>query len=100
MRLPTFRLVPVTFFAGSALLSVLAGCGAARTVSYTYTKPNAAEAALVRDEQDLRHTSGVENVITRIDSSNTATIVLYLNEDDLQPGQQKILELGYQRVRN
>jgi hypothetical protein len=83
---------------GCAFLA-LAACSS-RAVVYTLTKPNVSQAQEIQDEQLLRGTSGVRNVLPRHDSANTVTLELYLDQDNAVKGLQVATDLGYQRVRN
>ena len=81
-----------------ALIAVVACSG--RTVSFTYTKPNVTQQMLLDDEKQLRNTSGVEQVMTKIDDKNTARIDLILDENQKAPGMSYIIQMGYSQVRN
>jgi hypothetical protein len=79
-------------------LALLASC--ARPIQYTLVKNNVTQSQLIQDEKLLRDTSGVKQVITRIDSTNGVTLELYLKEGATEKGLQVATDLGYQQVRN
>lgn len=89
----SFATVPLALFA-------LVACSSGRTVSFTYTKPNVTQQMLLDDEKQLRNTSGVEQVLTKIDDKNTARIDLILDENHKAPGMSYIIQMGYSQVRN
>jgi hypothetical protein len=87
--------------AGAATLSLLlAGCGQTRQIVKTYIKKDMSESKMLQDETELKRTGGVKQVIAHIDSGNTVTLDLYLDEDDDAKGRQKAIDLGYIQVRN
>ena len=87
--------------ATAALLAVgLVACGATRTLRMTYTKHDSSEARMLQDENDLKRTKGVKQVIMHIDTDNTINLQLFVDEDDSAAGRQKVLDLGYAQVRN
>ena len=89
----TFAIVPLALIA-------LVACSSRRTVSFTYTKPNVTQEMLLDDEKQLRNTSGVQQVMTKIDDKNTARIDLILDENHKAPGMSYIIQMGYSQVRN
>jgi hypothetical protein len=93
---------PMRLTLSVALATVLAlvGCREVRTVSYTYTKPNYSQNQLLDDEQALKRTTGVRQVIPKIDDKNTARIEIILDEQNKAPGLRLIQDLGYQQARN
>ncbi|MBA3709692.1 MAG: hypothetical protein H0W83_12835 [Planctomycetes bacterium] len=78
----------------------LSGCGETRTLSLTYVKKDSSESKMLQDADDLKRTGGVKQVLPQIDSANTITLVLNVDEDDSAKGRQKALDLGYAQVRN
>jgi hypothetical protein len=89
----------LTSFAAVAIAALaLVGCET-RTVSYTFEKSGLSQFDMIRDEEKIRDTSGVENVITNVDSKGNATVQLYLDEENKTPGLKKMVdELGYRMV--
>jgi hypothetical protein len=90
----------LTFATVPLMLMALVACSSGRTVSFTYTKPNVTQQMLLDDEKQLRKTSGVEQVMTKIDDKNTARIDLILDENHKGPGLDYIIQMGYSQVRN
>jgi uncharacterized protein YcfL len=91
--------VLITLMAAAALLT-LTGCGSSRAVSYTYTKANMSQQLLLDDEHRLRSTSGVKQVIPKIDDKNTARIEIMVDETNKTPGLRLLQDLGYHQVAN
>ena len=90
----------LTFATVPLMLMALVACSSGRTVSFTYTKPNVTQQMLLDDEKQLRKTSGVQQVMTKIDDKNTARIDLILDESQKAPGMDYIIQMGYSQVRN
>jgi hypothetical protein len=87
--------------ATAALVAVgLIACGQIRTMRMTYIKKDSSEARMMEDQETLKRTKGVENVIAHIDADNTINLQLFVDEDDSAIGRKKVLELGYQQIRN
>jgi hypothetical protein len=84
----------------AALAVVLAACGATRTTGLVYVKRDSSEQRMLQDEDALKRTKGVTQVIMHIDADNTVTLKLFVDEGDNGPGRQKALELGYSQIRN
>lgn len=84
------------------VLGAVAGCSDSREeqVRLTYFKHDGSERRMRQDEQELRATRGVVNVLPTIDSSNLITIEVFLLQSDQNPGEQKALDLGYTQARN
>lgn len=82
-----------------ALLALVA-CGERQRVSYTFTKANMTQQALLDDEQQLKKTSGVSQVAGKIDDKNTVRIDVIFDEDKKAAGMRYILDMGYSQVRN
>ena len=93
MRLTSLIAIP-------AALIALVACGEPRKVNYTYTKPNMTQQALLDDEQQLKKTDGVLQVMGRIDDKNTVRVVVILDADDKAEGIRYLLDQGYSEVRN
>ena len=85
---------------GLAALVALAGCGARKEITYTYTKANVNEIMLLEDKAVLKRTDGVVKVIGHLDDRNTARIELIMKAKGEEPAVRQILALGYQQVRN
>ena len=85
---------------GLVALVALAGCGTRKEIAYTYTKANVTEVMLLEDKAALKQTDGVVKVIGHLDDRNTARIELHMKAKGEEPAVRKILELGYQQVRN
>jgi hypothetical protein len=93
-----FKVLPVL---GLALtLTLLMACGEVRTVSYTYTKVNMTQQLLIDDEVRLKNTSGVMQVIPKLDDKKTARIVIIVDEEQKAPGLRLLSDLGYHQVSN
>jgi uncharacterized protein YcfL len=90
----------LTFASVPLALIALVACSSDRAVSFTYTKPNVTQQMLLDDEKQLRKTSGVRQVMTKIDDKNTARIDLILDENQKAPGMDYIIQMGYSQVRN
>jgi maltose-binding protein MalE len=87
--------------ATAALLALgLVACGQARTLRMTYIKKDSSEQKMLQDEDELKRTKGVKQVIAHIDSENAINLQLFVDEDDSVIGRQKALDLGYSQVRN
>ncbi len=94
---------------GAATLIVICGLAAltgtgcrqrnAPQVSYTYHKAAATDQQLTYDEQTLRDTSGVANVISHNSDKSGATIELYLDAGNQSPGRDKAAQLGYTVIK-
>jgi hypothetical protein len=84
----------------SVALVALVACGEVRKVNYTYTKPNMTQQALLDDEQQLKKTDGVLQVMGKIDDKNTVRMVIILDADDKANGIRYLLDQGYSEVRN
>ncbi|MBA2482020.1 MAG: hypothetical protein H0V44_15245 [Planctomycetes bacterium] len=91
---------PVLVVAALVFALLVSGCGQTRQIVKTYVKKDSSESKMLQDETDLKRTGGVKQVISHIDSANTITMDLYLDEDDDGKGRQKALDLGYVQVRN
>ncbi len=84
-----------------SVLFVLVGCGGTvRTVSYTYTKANMSQQALLDDESRLKNTPGVQQVIPKIDDKKTGRIEIIIDQENKMPGLRLLQDLGYQQVVN
>lgn len=83
-----------------ALSLVLGACGEPRRLSYTFTKPNMTEQALLDDKQQLRGTKGVLDVTGKIDDMNRVFLEVVLDGEKEEPGTRYLLDQGYSRVRN
>lgn len=83
-----------------ALSLVLAACGEPRRLSYTFTKPNMNDKALLYDKQQLKGTKGVLDVTGKIDDMNNVYLEVVLDGDREEPGTSYLLDRGYTRVRN
>ena len=94
MRLTSLIAIPVALVA-------LVACGEPRTkVSYTYTKQMMTQQALLDDEQQLKKTDGVLQVMGKIDDKNTVRVEVTLDADDKGGGIRYLLDQGYSQVRN
>lgn len=89
----------VALIAATTLMS-LTGCGSDRAVSYTYVKANMSQQLLLDDEHRLKNTSGVKQVIPKIDDKNTGRIEIMVDEENKAPGLRLLQDLGYHQVRN
>lgn len=98
--MPTPRFITTAATLGIAALVTLAGCGTRKEITYTYTKANVTETMLLEDKAALKQTDGVVKVIGHLDDRNTARIELIMKAKGEEPAVKKILELGYQQVRN
>jgi len=78
---------------------VLTACGAPR-VSYTYTKQNMTQQAMLVDEKGLEDIHGVRKVFSKIDDRNTVKIELVVDEKRETKAIQYLLDHGYSQVRN
>jgi hypothetical protein len=92
-------LILVTIFALMTSLS-LTSCGATRNVSYTYVKTNMSQQLLLDDEHRLKNTSGVHQVIPKIDDKKTARIEIIVDENNKAPSLRLLQDLGYHEVSN
>jgi hypothetical protein len=92
----------VALIAATALIPLMAltSCGSGRTVSYTYVKTNMSQQLLLDDEHRLKNTSGVKQVIPKIDDKNTGRIEIEVDEENKAPGLRLLQDLGYHQVRN
>ena len=82
-----------------ALIALIA-CSERQMVSYTFTKPNMTQQALLDDEQQLKKTSGVSQVSAKIDDKNTVRINVVFDEAKKAAGMKYILDMGYSESRN
>ena len=82
-----------------ALIALIA-CSERRLVSYTFTKPNMTQQALLDDQQQLKRTSGVSQVSGKIDDKNTVRVNVVFDEAKKADGMKYILDMGYSEVRN
>jgi len=89
----------VALIAATTLMS-LTSCGSDRAVSYTYVKANMSQQLLLDDEHRLKNTSGVKQVIPKIDDKNTGRIEIIVDETNKAPGLRLLQDLGYHQVRN
>jgi hypothetical protein len=99
------RISALMSVAGTALLGcavALNACGdrTRHEVRLTYIKHDSSEQRMLHDKEDLLHTRGVRNALPAIDSSNTITLQLFLDERDDVPGRNEVLSLGYVQIRN
>lgn len=99
MPTPT-SLIRATAGLGLAALVALGGCGVRKEIVYTYTKANVSQTQLLDDKAALKETDGVLRVITHLDEKGTARIEFHVKEKHEDPAVRKILDLGYQQVRN
>lgn len=94
MRLTSLIVIPFALVA-------LVACGEPRhKVSYTYTKPMMTQQALLDDEQQLKKTDGVLQVMGKIDDKNTVRVEVILDADEKDGGIRYLLDQGYSQVRN
>lgn len=93
MRLTSLIAIPVALVA-------LVACGEPRKVTNTFTKPMMTQQALLDDEQQLKKTDGVLQVMGKIDDKNTVRIDVILDADDKADGIRYLLDQGYSEVRN
>lgn len=93
MRLTSLIAIPVALVA-------LVACGEPRKITHTYTKPNMSQQALLDDEQQLKKTDGVLQVMSKIDDKNTVRLDVILDADDKAGGIRYLLDQGYSEVRN
>lgn len=93
MRLTSLIAIPVALVA-------LVACGEPRKVGYTYTKPMMTQQALLDDEEQLKKTDGVLQVMGKIDDKNTVRVEVILDADDKGDGIRYLLDQGYSQVRN
>lgn len=100
MPTPTPLVIRATAALGIAALVAFTGCGTRKEIAYTYTKANVTETMLLEDKAVLKQTDGVVKVIGHLDDRNTARIELIMKAKGEEPAVKKILELGYQQVRN
>ena len=83
------------------VLAGLVGCGARPlTVSFTYIKEHVSQSQLLDDENTLKRTNGVKQVLPHLDDKDTARIELIVDEKHKTAGLQPIQDLGYLQVRN
>jgi hypothetical protein len=80
------------------LIALVFASGCAGAVRQTYTKPAANDMVVTHDERQLERTRGVRDAIITRDATGTATLQLFVKENDKSPGMTKALELGYTRV--
>lgn len=93
------RHFPVPFALLCTIALGLIGCGDVRTVSYTFHKSGVTQLDLIKDEEKIKDTSGVENVISSIDSLGNASVIVYLDEENKTPALKRMVDkLGYQMV--
>lgn len=83
----------------AALSLVLTACGAPR-VSYTYTKQNMTQQAMLVDEKSLEELHGVRKVFSKIDDRNTVRMEVIVDEKRETRAIQYLLDNGYSQVRN
>ncbi|HEX3132186.1 MAG TPA: hypothetical protein VHX44_01235 [Planctomycetota bacterium] len=82
-----------------ALSLVLTACGATR-VTYTYTKQNMTQQAMLVDEKSLEGIHGVRKVFSKIDDRNTVRMDVIVDEKRETKAIQYLLDNGYSLVRN
>lgn len=84
-----------------SLLLVLAACGVPKRVSYTYTKQNMTQQAMLDDEKHLEHeVKGVRKVMSKIDDRNTVRMEIIVDEKREAEAIRYLLDNGYSQVRN
>jgi hypothetical protein len=83
-----------------ALSLVLSSCGEPRRLTYTFSKPNMTEQALLDDKQQLKGTKGVLDVMGKIDDMNRVFLEVTLDGDKEEAGTRYLLDHGYSKVRN
>ena len=84
-----------------SLLLVLVACGMPKRVSYTYTKQNMTQQAMLDDEKYLEHeVKGVRKVMSKIDDRNTVRMEVIVDEKREAGAIQYLLDHGYSQVRN
>lgn len=84
-----------------SLLLVLVACGMPKRASYTYTKQNMTQQAMLDDEKFLeQEVEGVRKVMTKIDDRNTVRLELIVDEKHEAGAIQYLLDHGYSQVRN
>jgi hypothetical protein len=88
-----------TLIAVPVVLAALVACTDNR-VTYTYTKPNMTQQALLDDEVQLKKIGGVRQVMTKIDDKNTVRVDVILDAEKKAPGIRYLLDQGYSQVRN
>lgn len=92
---------PAALIAIPVALAALVACGEQRSkVTYTYTKPNMTQQALLDDEMQLKKTDGVLQVMGKIDDRNTVRIDVILDAGEKDGGIRYLLDQGYSQVRN
>jgi len=74
----------------------LSACGA-RNYSYQFHKPAVSQDQLLRDEEDLRKTGGVERVHSIHHLDGSGTLDLAVDENERVRVQQKLSQMGYIR---
>lgn len=82
-------------------LAALVACGVPKRVSYTYTKQNMTQQAMLADEKHLEHeVGGVRKVMSKIDDRNTVRMEIIVDEKRDHEAIQYLLDQGYSQVRN
>lgn len=77
-----------------------AGCSRKRVVTYTYFQLNVTEAKLDQHLQQIEDAPKVVDVHHSHDSSNKATIEVYVKEADPYKLKELMRDMGYTRVRD
>lgn len=83
-----------------SLALLLSACGYRERVSYTYTKPNMTQQAMLDDEKSIEKLDGVRKVMTKIDDRNTVRVEVIVDEKAERAAIQYLLDHGYSQVRN
>jgi maltose-binding protein MalE len=83
-----------------SLALLLSACGYRERVSYTYTKQNMTQQAMLDDEKSIEKLDGVRKVMTKIDDRNTVRIEVIVDEKHERAALQYLLDQGYSQVRN
>ncbi len=77
---------------------VIAACGA-RTVLFTYTKPQASDATVIRDREEMLRASGVTRATITPKADGSAILEIEVKEKNQAPGMEAAQRLGYTRVK-
>ncbi len=78
----------------------LFACGYRERVSYTYTKQNMTQQAMLDDEKSVEKLDGVQKVMSKIDDRNTVRLEVIVDEKKETAALQYLLDQGYSQVRN
>jgi copper chaperone CopZ len=83
-----------------ATILLVTGCTRPRAVLFTYFKMDVTPIALNDDLKAIKRAAGVQKVTSSLDSSNKAIIEVFVEEDKPFSLQERMIDLGYTRVRD